>query len=559
MRLRGHILPIGTRLFLLLVLSVFLGLPLSDSGQATACWNTMLAECFDDYPTDWPWQAPPGSGRRWRISPNPPQNTWGIQTRIFDDAMCPEDDRGAWCMGLPASNDPFFDTYPPNHDSYMTYGPLNLSSAVEAQVSFWYWNDCEAVNDSFYWGAATNFQLTNTNMYQAGRHWGDTDGDFRQQSMDLSDLRRVSTGDSASLIGQSVVYIFWRFKANWNTQVGVGPVVDNVVVSVDDGGVDMMAVSLEPMNPDTTPLLNDPEFGDTLIAKFVFSTCTGGIGIYDEFQVTGWSDDVVILDTLMTEVGPGVSYSLYTDSWIIDAVGDHQIRIEIDPQDAIDETNEGNNISIYNYFIYPPNYPPEFTWIVPGESGDTLRADGILWLKWECYDSEEQASINIFYDNDTLNCSGLLIEGGISEIDGLDSTDWNLTGISYNSVKWVFAEVFDAVNDVCYFAQFPVKREIVAADDPVESLVPETHYLSQNYPNPFNPATRIEYGVAEAGQITLQIFDLLGREAAVLVNNRLTPGHYHATFDGAKLATGIYIYRLTTPEGILARKMILMK
>jgi hypothetical protein len=83
--------------------------------------------------------------------------------------------------------------------------------------------------------------------------------------------------------------------------------------------------------------------------------------------------------------------------------------------------------------------------------------------------------------------------------------------------------------------------------------------LAPNHPNPFNPTTVIGYQVPDAHQVTLEVFDLLGRKLAVLVNERKEPGSYEVRFDASGLATGVYLYRLTAGSFIQTRKMILVK
>ena len=96
------------------------------------------------------------------------------------------------------------------------------------------------------------------------------------------------------------------------------------------------------------------------------------------------------------------------------------------------------------------------------------------------------------------------------------------------------------------------------AVDPVEEL-PSDIRLAQNYPNPFNPATRIDFTLPSAMTARLSVFDMLGREVAVLVNGRLPAGTHSAAFDGSALSSGTYIYRLSTPDQTLTGKMLLAK
>ncbi len=92
-----------------------------------------------------------------------------------------------------------------------------------------------------------------------------------------------------------------------------------------------------------------------------------------------------------------------------------------------------------------------------------------------------------------------------------------------------------------------------------ENGVPLRHQLQQNYPNPFNPVSTIGFSIAESGVVALKVYDMLGREVAVLVNEKKEPGTYEARFDGSGLSSGVYCYRLTVGAFVESRKMVLMK
>ncbi len=92
------------------------------------------------------------------------------------------------------------------------------------------------------------------------------------------------------------------------------------------------------------------------------------------------------------------------------------------------------------------------------------------------------------------------------------------------------------------------------------SGLPLGYKLSQNYPNPFNPITNIQYQVPEYSFVSLQVFDIFGREVQTLVNSYIQPGYYQVEFDGSNLASGIYYYQLKTPNSNrLMGKMILLR
>jgi len=91
--------------------------------------------------------------------------------------------------------------------------------------------------------------------------------------------------------------------------------------------------------------------------------------------------------------------------------------------------------------------------------------------------------------------------------------------------------------------------------------IPSNVELLQNYPNPFNPTTQIRFALPESQQVTIRVYDVNGRMITELVNNQTySAGNHQVTFDGSGLSSGIYIYTLTTNNGMwLTRKLLLVK
>jgi len=89
--------------------------------------------------------------------------------------------------------------------------------------------------------------------------------------------------------------------------------------------------------------------------------------------------------------------------------------------------------------------------------------------------------------------------------------------------------------------------------------VPQVMRLDQNYPNPFNPETKISYAVPKAAKVTLKVYNLLGQEVATLFDGAQTAGSYIATFNGANLASGAYLYTLTIGDQTMSKKMLMLK
>ena len=119
--------------------------------------------------------------------------------------------------------------------------------------------------------------------------------------------------------------------------------------------------------------------------------------------------------------------------------------------------------------------------------------------------------------------------------------------------------------------------ELLVGVEATEST-PRVYVLAQNYPNPFNPATTIRFTIPSVarngpssaderrtgtppapGDVRLAVYDILGRQVAVLVNEKKAPGSYDVKFDGRNLASGIYVYRLTAGSFVESKKMMLVR
>ena len=101
--------------------------------------------------------------------------------------------------------------------------------------------------------------------------------------------------------------------------------------------------------------------------------------------------------------------------------------------------------------------------------------------------------------------------------------------------------------------------ENLSAVEDEKTTLPLASSLGQNYPNPFNPKTGVRFQVSGVSDVKLTVYDLLGREVAVLVNERKNPGFYEVSFDGSGLASGAYIYRLRAGAFRQTRTMLLLK
>jgi hypothetical protein len=102
------------------------------------------------------------------------------------------------------------------------------------------------------------------------------------------------------------------------------------------------------------------------------------------------------------------------------------------------------------------------------------------------------------------------------------------------------------------------------SEDDGDAIVPYAFSLSQNYPNPFNPQTTIQFSIDRGQQVSLSVYNVLGRRVKTLVDRSLEAGNHEVVWDGFddfgnSVASGIYFYRLNTSIGHVSRKMMLLK
>ncbi|MBK8553818.1 MAG: T9SS type A sorting domain-containing protein [Ignavibacteria bacterium] len=93
----------------------------------------------------------------------------------------------------------------------------------------------------------------------------------------------------------------------------------------------------------------------------------------------------------------------------------------------------------------------------------------------------------------------------------------------------------------------------------IVSQIPVKFQLHQNYPNPFNPATVIRYDIPVSGKTSIKIYNQLGGEVAILINEYISAGSYQVKFNAGDYATGVYFYKLVSVAGSVTKKMIYIR
>ena len=195
-------------------------------------------------------------------------------------------------------------------------------------------------------------------------------------------------------------------------------------------------------------------------------------------------------------------------------------------------------------------------WGVPGFSSST---QDILHSKyiWGDYDpttipgikTEDGSGITKFTDlNESFAQSGTVINSTIDQLP-IGALIWDDAKLAAYDSKAEWAKVW-----AFYLATGVAENKT--------SAVPQHYGLSQNYPNPFNPTTQISFSVPSNnnGQlVTLKVYNVLGQEVQTLFSGTKSAGSYTVPFDGSKLASGVYLYRLQAGNTSITKKMVMMK
>ena len=188
---------------------------------------------------------------------------------------------------------------------------------------------------------------------------------------------------------------------------------------------------------------------------------------------------------------------------------------------------------------------------------DTLPANGT-----------SEATILIYAKNnsDTLLASGLIVflsntgAGSLGSVTDLGDGSYQatITAPIADGTDTISASVVSGTDTVSIFEKAKVTyvNPVSVYDKPVS---PNDFYLYQNAPNPFNPSTRIKFQIAEIGYVSLKVFDAIGKEVAILVDEEKAAGKYEVEFDASEIPSGVYFYQLKAGSFVETKKMVLMK
>ena len=152
-----------------------------------------------------------------------------------------------------------------------------------------------------------------------------------------------------------------------------------------------------------------------------------------------------------------------------------------------------------------------------------------------------------------LSITNYYINGG----NGCGLYVWTLPGVPFSNEKFPWQMYGHDRYRTNQLGFIPPDEPV--GIQPTSTIVPEKFSLYQNYPNPFNPATTIKFDIRNSAFTMLSVFDILGREIQILVNEELKTGSYSLVFDGSEYNSGVYFCRLTSGDFTETKRMLLIK
>jgi hypothetical protein len=363
-----------------------------------------------------------------------------------------------------------------------------------------------------------------------------------------SDSVQVATGDSTSISvnvnpnsfnGSGVVTIEYTSKNNPGT---TGSISFNVVTNT---GVHLLVV--------------DASGGgySSLVSNVLDGFYTGRYGVVSRDALQASGVDLSYF-TMIAWCGGNSLPAFYQEE-----VNNLQSYLDLGGKLLMSGQNIGSDIfeaggqsqfaqSFFNNYLHS-NYVADFggAYILSGFTGDPIT-DGIQFTLNTVY-TRSPDEISAF-DANTTPIIQFLAGPKISSVRTDDG--------NHKVVNFGFG--FEQVNDAAQ-ADSLIARSIrwltagIVLNNPVEGTVVKDYKLEQNYPNPFNPSTIISYSIPEESQVSLVIYDVMGREVANLVKAKQSAGNYEVEFDASSIASGTYFYKLTAGDFTSVKKMSLLK
>ena len=428
-------------------------------------------------------------------------------------------------------------------DTKAIWGPFSLEDAFEAEVSFWYWNDSDYENDYLLWGASLD--ANGDDLYEGGRDSG-SNPNFLWHAMtfDFSDMID-RYGNPASLIGESEVYLVFYFHSDNYQGNHWGAFVDDIGLGMNDGLPDLSVNNGEFLQIESTgdtTVIGEPMEGGEYLLRLTWEV--EAFTDLPEFRIDlNMDGQPFYSENYNISVNGDSTLYTYADQLWSGDIGPHTMEWNIDVLDQVLEGSEDNNIFSLPFEVMVFDSLP---WIIVTRPAEGDVANDGFWVKWEAYDRESDAKINLYYDTDNTGYNGLWLNAGttIYEDTSPDSFWFNTTSLPSGAEYYVYAKINDYVNAYQYdYSDFPLLIDhTVSVGGDVAGNLTEFELLP-NYPNPFNASTNVSFALPEKSKVNVVIYDVSGRLVEVLAQTEMTAGTHSLTWN-AEVSSGVYFCKV---------------
>jgi uncharacterized lipoprotein YddW (UPF0748 family) len=310
-----------------------------------------------------------------------------------------------------------------------------------------------------------------------------------------------------------------------------------VVTSLDRNYNESLMSNVLQVNPPPTPLLafpgnNSVNIEDTITLKWNYPALASSyrlqVSLIPTFDSMIVIDQTDITDTLTVISGLEGQQKYY---W------------------RVNSTNAGGTSNFSNAYSFTTGFPTTPMLVYPLNNTGEIPSD--TTLIWNSSQSAVSYDLMLARGADFAPSTVILNETGILD------TVLQVTGLQFNTFHFWKVRANNSFGTSNWSTVWRFKTTITSIDD--ELPFPTVYALDQNYPNPFNPVTNFRFKIPESGLTSIKIYNLLGQEVAVVLEEFMSPGNYDVQFDASGLASGIYIYRIRVNDYSASKKMILMK
>ena len=408
-------------------------------------------------------------------------------------------------------------------------------------------------------------------------------------------IKTTDSGSNWLNYSTEIIFDIYDIKMT-NAQTGFASCADGSIIKTTNGGINWLRTQNGFLDNFNFYFLNSSTGWANSYEKFI-KTTNGGLNwiyisplqlnfnfpksIYFINENTGWvgNDSGLVFRTTNSGYNWN-SYSLNTNARIIKITAlDNNTLLVI--TNSIDTSSPGiyrsSTSGITWQKIKSGQYStmsfinPNTGWI--GTAGGVLEKTTNSGLNW--FEVTYMPNSNIFCNIKFLNdMTGWSVYGDASYKTTNGGYNWIYKNI--NAPTGIFAFDFVDENTGWGAASFGLIIKTtnggLIAVNPISTEIPKSFSLYQNYPNPFNPSTKIKFDIPNSpfegrrsaseegkGDVKLVIYDALGKEVSVLVNEQLKPGTYEVEWNAQNYPSGVYFYRIVSGEFILTRKMVLIK